>query len=1365
MANEIVNRTVNIFIQSGDAQKAYDKLIAKQKALNDQLAQGPKNADKIREELAKLEEPIERAKQKLAGQLQPSLNETRTTASRLRNELSRMSENDPGFQQRVEMYAQANKELETQRGKIGLLGQAWKSFWQEARTVAMGVIVGNTIQAALQTALGYVTGIVTGAAKLSDQLADIQRVTGLTTDEVIKLNSSFKTIDTRTSVSELRDMAIVAGKLGIAKDDILGFVTATDKLKVALGDELGDVNAITTELGKILNVFEGKITGEGISRLGNAIVDLANKGVASGPFLVEFTQRVAGIAKASNLSLGAVIGLAAGMEESGQKVESSSTAIQKLLTTIASDLPKAAKIAGAKTAEEVKQFSDLFAKAPQEALLKYAAGLQKNKTTFAEIASAFKDAGEEGARVISTLATLGQKTDFFKQKINDATTALQGNSEIEEAFRLKNENLGGSLDRLSKNFASLFTSSSFQQGAKVAVNVLNSFVDVIKSSVKFVGDHKLLIATLGAIYAAATVQIKTLTLATIAKNIVEKASAIISAATAGAYVIFTTVVEAFTGRIKLATAAQIIWNTVTSLGAGPLGILLLAIGGIVLATEKLFGSTTRLTAAQRVQAEVAKRVADDTVETQNKIKILTGVLADNNVSLDNRKKALQALIAISPDYLKGLTLENINTAEGKKILEGYNTALIKNAQLKAKSALLDEESKDQAKNTLDLLKQVKIAHLEDQFAGISKEIETAAPGKAVQGFLDLRGSGPFAAKLKEFVQQSEDIKVLTDDLTAAAKKKVEDVTGVTNTGGAAPTDAIGKLEKLRQTLKDLQDQREKATDDKSIATFNKQIKETEDAIAKLEGRTTKLGGSGKKAATDLKSLEEELRQLATSLLPEDTRAERFEKEIETLNDKYAKLRDKAHGNNQLLLQIEQLYQLERQKLIEKFAREDEKNFAEALQNRKEKEAAAARQREQFLNGIRPILEKALQSNAKDSGAIDQDVLLRDQLNIDQNAGKARRDAALKLLDDQKQQAIRKKNEELAALGENEVNQKKLIEDQKAQIEEEFRKKRKELEISFFVELTDQLLNWANQSLQIITTFSDIKSQKENAELARDKAINEKKKANLDKRLKAGLISQLQYDREAERMQKLQDAKEKEIRLKQFKRDQRAQVVQAIMSGAAAVVSTLAARPGSLDILTLGAFRAINIGLTVAATAAQVAKIASEKPPAFARGGKLDGKSHSQGGMAVVDHFGRKQAEVEGDEGIINKFSMRDRTRYAVSGTPSQIASAINARHGGIHWEKGAALIPAWKTQKPQPMNFAVIRKAQHYAAGGQFQKPVAPTGSVEDQMTPVLVGLIASVENLNAQLAEGIVAKMFLTQQEAQQDRIKKIRADATFKP
>lgn len=320
--------------------------------------------------------------------------------------------------------------------------------------------------------------IIQGAGKLSDQLADLQRVAGLTATEANNLNQGLRALDTRTSGESLRQIAIIAGKLGVAKNDILDFTKAVDMLVVSLGDELGDADQITTQLGKILNVFDGEVNGKNITSLGNAVVELANAGVASGGFITDFAQRVAGIAKASNLSLGATVGLAAGFEELGLRSESSSTALQKLLSTIATDTPKAAKIAGMPLAE----FNKLFAEAPQQALIKYAQGLVKNKQSFSEIATSFKDAGEEGARIISTLQAIGQRGEFLSEKIALGTKAIQDNSAITEAYRLKNENLGATLDKIGKRLSAMFTSSGFMKGITNIITGFGKMIGAVKSA-------------------------------------------------------------------------------------------------------------------------------------------------------------------------------------------------------------------------------------------------------------------------------------------------------------------------------------------------------------------------------------------------------------------------------------------------------------------------------------------------------------------------------------------------------------------------------------------------------------------------------------------------------------------------------------------------------------------------------------------------------------------------------------------------------------------------------------------------------------------------------------------------------------------
>lgn len=307
--------------------------------------------------------------------------------------------------------------------------------------------------------------ILEGASKLSDQLADLRRVSGFTADEAANLNQQLLSIDSRTSAEGLRNIAITAGKLGVAKQDIFSFTQAVDMLVVSLGDELGNADQITTQLGKILNVFDGKVTGENITQLGNAFVELANAGVASGAFIADFDQRLSGIAKSAGIGLGELSGLGAGLEELGGRVESSSTAIQKLLISIAQDLPAAAKIAGMST----KEFSNLYSTNGTEALLKYSEGLVKNKDSFAAVTNSLKDAGEEGARTVETISKLGTSANLLREKIDLGKRSLQENTAITEAFRLKNETLAASVDKLKKEFDRLVSESRLADFVKAVV--------------------------------------------------------------------------------------------------------------------------------------------------------------------------------------------------------------------------------------------------------------------------------------------------------------------------------------------------------------------------------------------------------------------------------------------------------------------------------------------------------------------------------------------------------------------------------------------------------------------------------------------------------------------------------------------------------------------------------------------------------------------------------------------------------------------------------------------------------------------------------------------------------------------------------
>ena len=124
--------------------------------------------------------------------------------------------------------------------------------------------------------------------------------------------------------------------------------------------------------------------------------------------------------------------------------------------------------------------------------------------------------------------------------------------------------------------------------------------------------------------------------------------------------------------------------------------------------------------------------------------------------------------------------------------------------------------------------------------------------------------------------------------------------------------------------------------------------------------------------------------------------------------------------------------------------------------------------------------------------------------------------------------------------------------------------------------------------------------------------------------RAAAKEEQKIQKQKEAMQKKQDELDKKRKKAQYKRD----MMQAIVSGALAVVNGLATVP----FLPTGVAMA---ALAAATTAAQIAIMASNKP--YAKGGQLDGgvaqgNRHRDGGIKVLG--GR--AEIEGGEFITNR---------------------------------------------------------------------------------------------------------------------------------
>jgi TP901 family phage tail tape measure protein len=803
-----------------------------------------------------------------------SLKNLKQVTQTLRRELDGLTVGTEAWNRKMEQLQLHAKNLQAIQNEVKGVGGAFG--WLRTEIGKLGALAIGYL--GFQFVTSQFQNIILANAKLSDSLADIRRTAGLTEKEVRSLNTSLSGLDTRTSTAGLRDIAVTAGKLGVAKGDILSFVEATDKLVVTLGDELGDADQITTQLGKILNVFDGHVTGDNITHLGNAMVVMANAGVASGGFISEFAQRVSGIAKTANLSLGATIGLAAGLEELGGKSESASTAVTRLLSDIASDLPKAARIA--KT--PLEEFQKLFAETPEKALIKYAVGLTQNKQAFSDVATSFKDAGEEGSRVVATLSAIGTKSEFMQGKIDLANKSLLETNAINEGFALKNEDFGASVDKLGKKFSSLTANQALTGFLQSLVMLTSSLIDGFNNhALAFARLVKLIVigAAAWATYRLYVAAANSTQLAFIV-SMVRGESVMALSRTAG--LALAAVKYTLAGNFTKAAQAVRLFNL--ALEANPIGIVIAVLAAAVTAIILFKDATTEAAIAQKTLDKIRSDAAEKISEEKDKIQALVLIINSQTEAYSDRIAAIKVLRGLLPDHLKGYTDEEILAGKAETAIKAYVKALEKKAE--AESA--QEELKKLKTEARDI-KQNGDSLSFLQTAGLLIKNSISPSNYGVDATI-LGAKNQQDALHKNQLQQD----AITDKFKADIK---EQLLADGKTGGLAPDNAAGKtLDSLNAKLADLKKQKGAAIiGSKIYLDLVKQISALEKEIAKYDGSADKKGqkageSEAKKRIKEFEALGKEQKALKVSLLQEQL--SKNQKEIAQEEQKYKDLIDK-----------------------------------------------------------------------------------------------------------------------------------------------------------------------------------------------------------------------------------------------------------------------------------------------------------------------------------------------------------------------------------------------------------------------------------------------------------------------------------------
>lgn len=166
---------------------------------------------------------------------------------------------------------------------------------------------------------------------------------------------------------------------------------------------------------------------------------------------------------------------------------------------------------------------------------------------------------------------------------------------------------------------------------------------------------------------------------------------------------------------------------------------------------------------------------------------------------------------------------------------------------------------------------------------------------------------------------------------------------------------------------------------------------------------------------------------------------------------------------------------------------------------------------------------------------------------------------------------------------------------------------------------EEVSKWSSAVMGAMENFFDFANQQGEIELENFKNEQDEKKKALDDRLKKGIVSQAQYDKQVAALEAETDRREKEMSREQAKRNKAFGIMQAAIDTALSIINAFATTPFPASIAMAA--------LAAATGAASIATIAAEPLPQFASGGVVEGTSYTGDNV---------QARVNSGEMILNR---------------------------------------------------------------------------------------------------------------------------------
>lgn len=1105
-------------------------------------------------------------------------------------------------------------------------------------------VAANNISNLISRYSGQIEEAKQSWLQYDEALVDAMKTTGLSRDEIEDLSAGLKKFDTRTAQNELLSLARVGGKLGLsAKEDLLEFVSAADKINVALKEDLGgDAEAAIGQIGKLVDIFQLK--GQmGLERamlsVGSAINELGAASTANEGYIVNFTNRLAGIAPNASISIDKILGLASTLDANAQAAETAATAIGQTITAMFKKTETFAQIAKM----PFEEFRNLLETDVNAALIKVLEGMKGDQGLF-DIVDAMGEMHLNGQRATTVLGALANNVEMLKEQQSLANEAFMEGTSLTNEFNTKNESATAIQEKLKKRI----TETSVEIGQKLmpianmTIGVSNSFLGIISKLITLLGKYGYAIGTATALTALyiAKKKIAYIFSADFRAALLKEVAVLEAAGKANS--LHTVSLKILAGGYKTAGAAAKAFGK--ALIANPVGLVIAAVAALAQGISFLVSKSREATKELR---ELNKRTVDTTssfVKAQAEIdkerkslEELKDAATKAAEGSDERKRVIDKINELYGDYLPQLLTEKTSNEELETALKNVNTQLEQKIKLQAReNAEMDiqQHKMDAVKAALDSFnkryeKMNKGQSLSAaQVGSLTGALSQYYDMPDISHFIEMRDviAGIFNETIDNQDRQVNNIMALFTEAQengAKLRSMVDGLFGVQSSGKNAP---LGTLT-------------DGSTEDSGGGTGGKgssgsspvETAAEKSALALQKGLEQVFQeineDSEKLFQETLKRIEQDA-EMKTQLVI-DNEKDLTQKAIMEEDLRYEKERAKAGDNAELLELAETKHQNNLDKIrLDAFNREvkrledehklrrtqmENSQAAEllAFKGTEEEKAALKRKHTQelaefdvkYLQDLEEKLQEVVDAKTLEGMSVGFDdkqyrEIMQQLADIIKRKNAAAGEAEEDSQDPNEGHSIKEGTGKGSILG-------VAIDEWQVLIEHI---KEGKLSAEDFQNVVTGIGSAAEYAFSTASKFMDLTKKKEDAQLKDYKKNQDNRKKSLEKRLNAGLITESQYNAQVEQMDAEYDAYQEELALKQAKRDKALNLTQAIINTALSVTSTIAqlgATPWGIAAAAIAA----------AMGAAEIAIIASQPVTSGAEEGGYIGIKRRQDGKS------------------------------------------------------------------------------------------------------------------------------------------------------